>query len=294
MTLKKVHSNVVKDTGIEMAYHQKHLDTEYHEHDFLELAYMFAGEAEHIIDGNSIHIEKGDYFIVDYNTQHRYQTIDNKHFDVINCLFSPQLIDETLHKCRRFEDVASSYQINVNYRNLDAKPTKFIYHDEDGSVLHTLKKMLKEYESKDLGYQEIMKCHIIELLIKTMRKIKLPTADNLDNNMVQHIIKYAQKHYHEKLSLEDIAQRYDYSLSYISRIFKQEAGMTFQEYVQTIRIQESYRLLINTSKTVTDIAMSVGYSDVKFFNDIFKRQTGMTPTQYRKSYITEKTNAKSL
>ena len=64
--------------------------------------------------------------------------------------------------------------------------------------------------------------------------------------------------------------------------------MTFQEYVQSIRIQESYRLLINTSKKVLDIAMSVGYSDVRFFYDIFKKQTGMTPTQYRKAYIAEK------
>ena len=71
---------------------------------------------------------------------------------------------------------------------------------------------------KDLGCQEILKSYMIQLLIKTMRKIKFPTADNLDNNMVQHIIKYVQKHYHEKISLEEIAKKYGYSLSYITII----------------------------------------------------------------------------
>lgn len=288
MTFRKSVSYTVQNTGIKIVYSDRAFDTEYHEHDFLELAYIVSGKAKHIIDGNSMHIEKGDYFIVDYNTTHKYETYNNRPFALINCMFSPKLIDETLHKCHHFEDIATSYQVNVNYRNLDAKPTKFLYHDENGTIFHILKMMLEEYEIKDLGCQEILKSYMIQLLIKTMRKIKLPTAENLDNNMVQHIIKYVQKHYHEKISLEEIAKKYGYSLSYISRIFKNEVGMTFQEYVQSIRIQESYRLLINTSKKVLDIAMSVGYSDVRFFYDIFKKQTGMTPTQYRKAYIAEK------
>jgi YesN/AraC family two-component response regulator len=167
-------------------------------------------------------------------------------------------------------------------RNLEMNPTKFLYHDDDGRVLKILKRMLKEYEDKDMGYQEILRGQIIELLILTMRKIRLPDTESVDNSMVRHIIKHVQKHYAEKLSLVELTQKYNYSLSYTSSIFKQETGYNFQEYVQTVRIKESCRLLLNTTKLVSEIAEAVGYVDTKFFNEIFKRQLGVTPRQYRK------------
>lgn len=256
---------------------------DYHSHDFLELAYVLEGSADHCIGETSFPISKGDYFIIDYGVQHRYRkTEENFKFRIMNCLFSPQLIDETLKNCRRFEEVTNHYLINFNMRNLEMNPTKFLYHDDDGRVLKILKRMLKEYEDKDMGYQEILRGQIIELLILTMRKIRLPDTESVDNSMVRHIIKHVQKHYAEKLSLVELTQKYNYSLSYTSSIFKQETGYNFQEYVQTVRIKESCRLLLNTTKLVSEIAEAVGYVDTKFFNEIFKRQLGVTPRQYRK------------
>jgi len=256
---------------------------DYHEHDFLELAYVMEGKAEHFVNGASYTISKGDYFIIDYGVQHKYRKLEGiKIFRIMNCLFSPQLIDETLKNCRRFEDVSNHYLINFNMRNLEINPTKFMYHDDDGQILKILKRMLKEYDEQDMGYQEILRGQLIELLIKTMRKIRLPDTESIDNSMVRHVIKQVQKHYAEKLSLEIITKKYNYSLSYISSVFKKETGLSFQEYVQTVRIQESCRLLLNTTKLISEIAYSVGYTDTKFFNEIFKRQLGVTPRQYRK------------
>lgn len=263
---------------------------DYHEHDFLELAYVLDGKAEHFVNDTSFIISKGDYFIVDYGVKHKYKKLnENGKLKIMNCLFSPQLIDETLKNCRRFEDVTNHYLINFNMRNLETNPTKFLYQDTDGEILKVLKRMLAEYEKKDMGYQEILRGQLIELLIRTMRKIQLPDSESIDNSIVQHVIKHVQKHYAEKLSLEQITQKYNFSLSHTSYIFKKETGFSFQEYVQTIRIKESCRLLINTSKLISEISYSVGYSDTKFFNEIFKRQLGLTPRQYRKLYQSKET-----
>ena len=67
-------------------------------------------------------------------------------------------------------------------------------------------------------------------------------------------------------------------------------GITFSEYVQSLRIQESCRLLANTNKNVAEIVNLVGYTDVKFFNEIFKRFTGMTPRQFKQTYDTKKSS----
>lgn len=281
----KYMSRTVSNLKIMVNISEKSHLLDYHEHDFLELAYVLEGSAEHYINDASFIISKGDYFIVDYGVKHKYQKLnDNGTLKIMNCLFSPQLIDETLKHCRRFEEVANHYLINFNMHNLETNPTKFLYQDTDGQILRVLKRMLTEYENKDMGYQEILRGQLIELLIRTMRKIRLPDSESVDNSIVQHVIKHVQKHYAEKLSLEEITKKYNFSLSHTSYMFKKATGFSFQEYVQTVRIKESCRLLVNTSKLISEIAYSVGYADTKFFNELFKRQLGLTPRQYRKIY----------
>jgi YesN/AraC family two-component response regulator len=73
-------------------------------------------------------------------------------------------------------------------------------------------------------------------------------------------------------------------LQHVSTLFKKEVGVTFQEYVQSVRIKESCRLLINTDQKVADIATKVGYSNIKFFNEVFKRHMEMTPRDFRKKF----------
>ena len=101
---------------------------------------------------------------------------------------------------------------------------------------------------------------------------------------MNHIIKHVNKHFTEPLSLKSFAEKYSYSSAHISNIFKRETGLTFSEYEKSIRIQESCRLLANTNKSVAEIVNTVGYTDVKFFNKVFKRITGMTPRQFKQTY----------
>ncbi|MBE7043722.1 MAG: helix-turn-helix transcriptional regulator [Ruminococcaceae bacterium] len=82
--------------------------------------------------------------------------------------------------------------------------------------------------------------------------------------------------------MSQLAKEMNYSLPYLSRHFKEETGMTFSEYVQKVRIEESCRLLANTKKSVIEISQLVGYSDVKFFNQLFKKYKNMTPRSFRK------------
>ncbi|MBQ7090381.1 MAG: cupin domain-containing protein, partial [Clostridia bacterium] len=104
-------------------------ETDYHDHDFLELTYVVQGRAHHKIGNMSSVIKQGDYFIVDYGVRHKYSQIGQTPFVVINCLFLPRLIDETLSHCRGFEELAGNYLIKFSYRNLTDRPTDLIYHD---------------------------------------------------------------------------------------------------------------------------------------------------------------------
>ena len=71
------------------------------------------------------------------------------------------------------------------------------------------------------------------------------------------------------------------SYSYISRILKKRVGKTFIEYLNEIRINEACRLLQSPGALISETAIVVGFSHQSYFNVVFKRVTGVTPTQFR-------------
>lgn len=259
-------------------------ETIYHEHDFLELVYVLEGKAIHTVNDTTMKITRGDYFIIDYGTKHKYTPTGNGPLRIMNCMFSPMVIDPSLKNCRRFKELINHYLINFDSSILNSNPTSYIYRDANGEIIKLLNRMSKEYAAKRIGYQEVMRGQFIELLINIIRNITITDTDVFDSNIVRYIFKHVQKHYAEKLSLQTIAERYNYSLANASRIFKEKTGLSFQDYVQSVRIKESCRLLSNTTNSIPEIALSVGYGDTKFFNQLFKRHLGLTPREYRKSH----------
>ena len=256
--------------------------SEQHEHDFLELTYVLSGQATHILDGVSSVLSKGDYFIVDYHKSHSYEQIGEEPFTVINCLFVPRFIDETLKGSQELGEVVNSYMIKFDFCRLKDHPTKFIYHDEDGHIGRLFQILQEEYRDRRMGYLETMRCYLIAIIIEIMRQIQMPDYAESGSPIIRYTIDYVQKNFMDKLSLGKITEKFNYSLAHISHTFKKETGMTFQEYVQYVRIRESCRLLINTTKKVTEIAALVGYSNIQFFNEVFRRQIGMSPREFRR------------
>ena len=110
-----------------------------HGHTFLEFTYIEKGSIEHTINGSTEILSEGDYFIVDYGTQHEYHSLDNSKISVINLLFYPYFIDRTLGQWDNFEKVVNSYLIRFKYRSLHSSPTGVVFHDNDDVIdLHVV------------------------------------------------------------------------------------------------------------------------------------------------------------
>ena len=88
----------------------------------------------------------------------------------------------------------------------------------------------------------------------------------------------------ESLTLEELAGRMNYSLPYISKRFKEDVGVSFVNYLQNYRIMQGCRLLSTTKHSLTEITEMVGYHDVKFFSELVKRITGLSPRDFRRRY----------
>ena len=254
----------------------------FHSHDFLELAYVLKGEAEHFCNDTSMKINEGDYFVIDYNSSHSYKAKTDE-FELINCLFLPELIDSSLINCRSLQTVISNYQIHFKNDFLLANPSTSIFKDENNKIKDLLFSIMEEFNTEAPGYLQIIRSKLIEILVFTMRKIYLvPKIDTNQNNDMEKILKYINSEYMNDISLKEISKKFNYSFSHLSMKFKKVFGITYKEYLQKIRIEQSMRLLAHSDFSIEEISQSVGYKDIKAFYQVFKKIANTTPASFRK------------
>ncbi len=255
--------------------------TNMHSHDFIEFAYVKEGAAIHHIAGKDIIIKKGDYFIIDYHNEHGYSPYEKEKLELLHCLFFPEILDDALSGCKSFDELLNCYLIRFNRYQLGEIPTEYVFHDDDGKILSLLYQIDQEAEEKKAGHVELERCYLIELLVFTLRKIYAPTKV-IHNEVLAQIVDFTDKNFSSDICLEKICSEMNYSLSYISRKFKEETGMNFNKYVQRRRIEKACHLLAQTAKSVTSIAQEVGYLDYKFFLKVFKENIKVSPREFRK------------
>lgn len=99
---------------------------------------------------------------------------------------------------------------------------------------------------------------------------------------VKQAMHYIDQHIEHPLSLKEVAEHVHLNPNYFSMLFKEQANMTFSEYVTRARLQEAKSLLIKTNLSIEEVAERVGYSTSKYFIKIFKEFEGITPSKYKK------------
>ena len=119
---------------------------------------------------------------------------------------------------------------------------------------------------------------ILPLLISLRQKTLAMDVTEI----VQKCLQYIRKHYRGHISLADAADSIGVSHSHLSRVFKDEMGMGFSDYVNEYRMDRARELLSISNMSISEIAMSVGYSNQQYFTKVFKQHTGSTPGQFRK------------
>ena len=260
--------------------HFSYSKTDYHNHSFLEFVYVVSGSSLHIRNGKTEHIYAGNFFIIDYSTYHQY--ISDNNIEVINLMFTPQFIDNTLANCNNFKDLLNNYLIKFNVSSLTTDPTEYTFYDEDDKIKKIFTELEREHSEQKHGFYEIMRSNIVKLIILTLRKIDLLNPTELSPE-IQKIKNIIEANYSDALTLMSLCNEIHYSLPHISRKFKTEVGVNFNKYLTEIRMKEACRLIANTGKKISEIANLTGYSDIKHFQYTFKKITGNSPQEFRRN-----------
>ena len=127
--------------------------------------------------------------------------------------------------------------------------------------------------------------YLLALFAEILSGMKLIGVPQDDSGALRSIIFYCTRHYMGDLSLSVLSDKLGLNRYYISHLFSQKLGMRFNDYVNSLRISEACRMLLNSDDSVTDICFHVGFGTLRTFNRAFIKHTGRTPSDYRKSAL---------
>lgn len=124
---------------------------------------------------------------------------------------------------------------------------------------------------------------VISDILRVYNPESLSFADNTQK--MKRIIEYIHENYRKSITNKDIADAFGYNPSYIGRIFKEHTGQTLHSYILEFRLEIAMELLTNHNMPIGQIYKQVGFTDPYHFSKMFKKKTGITPTEYRSHHL---------
>lgn len=133
------------------------------------------------------------------------------------------------------------------------------------------------------NYEQLRKW-FLDKVAEACRNI-ITKKDEQTNSVIAKAKAYIEDHYSKDISLDDVSRIVDISPYYFSKLFKEEVGENFIDYLTGIRIDKAKKLLQKSDVSIKNICADTGYSDPNYFSRIFKKQVGVTPTEYRERVL---------
>ena len=145
---------------------------------------------------------------------------------------------------------------------------------------------ITDYILKPVDYDEFGVClDNLKISLYKRRVAAEGTPKKQEERAITGIMRYLQEHLGEDVSLTILADQFHLNPQYISQLFRNEIGVGFLAYLTNIRMERAKQLLLSTPESVAGIAGQVGYADYRVFTKAFKKTEGITPSQYRREFL---------
>ena len=149
---------------------------------------------------------------------------------------------------------------------------------------YLFKEMILELQTCRVGYEALLSMYLeqIFVLVQRSRLDKSPVVSSHLQEEMGIARRYFQEHYNEEINIEEYALSRNMSVSYFLKKFKEVTKKSPMQYILGIRISNAVSLLESTDYNVTEISTIIGYDNPLYFSRIFKKQKGVSPSDYRK------------
>lgn len=251
------HGYICQERFFEKAYSSR-----LHWHGFIELEFFIEGGGIQQYNEKNFPIKAGDVWLL--STYDSHQITLDKGTRNINISLDSEILHEKLRtKLAALHPLHC--RLNENeIRDFMSKVEVLCYEQEHHELLSRVKAV----------------SIINEILVDIVRK---SSPDNLpiDNPIVRDMADYLQANYKENISLTELAKVFSLTPNYCGYLFKKGMGITFNDYLNIIRLKSACKSLLNSNLSIKEIAADSGFRSLEYFYTIFKKFYGITPAKYR-------------
>ena len=256
----------------------------WHWHEEMEILIVNNGFAEVSSDDVSYPLKPGQGIIINQNVMHSIRSMDQKNCTFYSLVFHPDFLFG--HKSSYLQTQFLLPVQNFHLFKMMVLNETNPWHER---MLDAVNDTIAANVTKQFGYEIATKGYLCRFWTELISEFpKLTTAPpphvSTDEQRVKQAMLFIRKHHAEPLSLDEIANSIHISKSECCRCFARTLQMTPFEYLMKYRILEATKKMIETIKnpmSIADIALSVGFNNVSYFNKLFKKFLGCTPTYYR-------------
>lgn len=257
-----------------------------HYHSYIELLYCLSGKYNLRLDEKKYNFECGDLVVISSNEIHELFCLEDESEHIV-VKFEPEIL---------YDSPVGSFDVKYvfPFTVKDASPQKVFLREEIEAtdIPHMMKNILSEYQNNEYGFELSVKSDICRIFLRILRYWKSSGVNMPKTNptysehikSIKKVLDYLSLHISEDITAEEMARLAGLSYAYFSRIFGQIMGKSFNDYLNSVRINEAERLLVTTDLNVTEIAGFSGFSSSSYFIKIFERYKKMTPTQFRAKF----------
>ncbi len=258
-----------------------------HSQDFPEINIVLGGSGVHYINNNRLLAKTGDVFFILPNYAHGY--MGNHDFEVFNIAIHSRFMAKYLTDMQVLPAFSTLFQVEPLLRASSPSPLHLSLNEQQLNSIRFLLSEISQHSYSDT-HSEALTCN--SLTIALICQLCNFYKDNVGSTDVHNntdpglfnALTLIHERYQESISIDTLAQIANLSRSAFIRKFQQICGMPPHKYLTKLRIETATHYLESTELPLLEIAEISGFYDIAHFSRIFKAETGISPTKYRKNH----------
>ncbi len=226
--------------------------------DFVDITYVVHGRAEYTVNARTYAVSAGDLLCIPRGSRRSAVSFPS---DLMECfsinghIFTPRGVEVDL-------------------------PLPIVHHiGMRPEIIALYQEMNAEWLLRDQGYG--LRVHALYLMIlqRLFQLIVYKNDRSLIDNRIRRVLKYMIDHYSEPLTVQSMADHIGLSPMYFGNFFKKETGVTFRQYLTSIRLNHAEDMLRSGEYNVNEVSSACGFCDIFYFSKVFKQSRGVSPSQ---------------
>jgi AraC-like DNA-binding protein/mannose-6-phosphate isomerase-like protein (cupin superfamily) len=272
-----------QEKDIEIRKYNRFMPQLFATHEFFEVICVLENQMQLEIVEDKIDLKAGDVVLIPPDTIHKPIVMEDT--IAIQIMIRKSTFQKVFYNLLHGNNTISDFFVNALYVKGIKSILCFDGH-QDKDILDCCIQLYQENYNQLPGNRVVIN-NLFEIFICFLfrlhsNKVKVNEVAQQYDSCIIEILKYIHKHY-DYITMMELANRFNYSESYLSKYIKRKTGKSFSAIRQEIRMEKACEMLSNSNVYVEDIAMSVGYQNVEHFIRLFKKKHHKTPQQYRNS-----------